>query len=149
MEIVSTLVVLALKAGATAIGKDVATLAVKDSYTALKSLLIRRVRSVDALVDAVEADPQSEQKHQLLAQQIDKSEATTDATVAEAAQQLIAAIADLQKVPKAAALFDFEELKVAGSVDLKEINATDTLIRAKRAEVGGDFKAAGINQKKN
>ena len=144
----SGLIVAALSAGATAIGKELATTAVKDGYSKLKSLLAKRSATLDVLIDTVAEDPNSEPEQAVLAKKLDQAELDKDTDVHDALRSLAQAIEELKEVDGSEALFDFETINVAGNFELKDITTDGSVFQAKTADIGGDFKAEGITQKK-
>ncbi|WP_299725876.1 hypothetical protein [uncultured Tateyamaria sp.] len=149
MVTVSAMMVAALTAGATAIGKEFASASVKDGYAKLKALLAKRSAALGVLIDTVEEDPASEPEQAVLAKQLDRADLSEDGEVLEALQSLAKAVEDLRdSAAGAGAVIDFDTVSIAGSVDLKDISAQGGVFRAKSAEIGGDFRAEGITQKK-
>ena len=146
---VSAMMVAALTAGATAIGKEFASATVKDCYAALKSLLAKRSAALDVLIDTIEDDPTSEPEQAVLEKQLDRAKVSDDAELLEAMQALAQAVAELKDNQNdASAVIDFDTVAIAGSVNLKDITAQNGVFRAKSAEIGGDFHAEGLTQKK-
>jgi hypothetical protein len=83
-----TLIVTAVTAGAVAASKDVAAQAVKDSYAALKALLVRKFgQKVD--VAALEKDPDSEARQGVLKEELETARAAQDADLVQQAQALL------------------------------------------------------------
>lgn len=147
MEPITTTIVAALVAGATAATKDVATTAIRDAYAGLKRLLSDRYERVIPLVEAVEADPASESEQQNLVNHLSHAEAETDNDLKNLAQQLLKAVEVLREVPKATALFDFDVLRAAGNFELTDIHSIGTVLRAREATFEKDVIIKGIHQK--
>ena len=76
-------IVTALTAGAA----SVATAAVKDLYSGLKSLLVRRYGPVG--VDVLEGDPTSASRQQVVREDLEKTAAARDSEVLQRAQELL------------------------------------------------------------
>jgi len=147
MEPVTTTIIAAIVAGATAAAKDVATSAIKDAYAGLKRLIKDRYEKVAPFVEAVESDPASEPEQQVLAKKLDQTKAAADDDIKDYAQRLLKAVEGLREDPKATALFDFEVLRAAGNFELEDVDSVGTVLRAKQATFEKDFKAKGIHQK--
>jgi hypothetical protein len=147
MEPVTTTIIAALVAGATAAAKDVATNAVKDAYSALKRLISDRYAKASPFVEAVTADPSSKPEQQVLAKQLEQANAAKDDDLKTSAQQLLDALQELNHEPKAAALFDFGGLLKARNFELTNIEAIGPILHVKGdATFEGDIKASGIRQ---
>ena len=144
---VGELVVVALSAGAGALGKGIATGAASDGYAALKALLVSRYEKLAAFVGAVEDDPDSQPEQEVLSKKIEQSDAASDAELLEAAKGLLSALQQMRDVPGAAAVLDFGRLDVAGSVDLADIQASGSALKAETASIGGNLKLSGFRQK--
>lgn len=147
MGTVANMVAMAVTAGATAIGKEVASSAVKDAYTALKAFLTSRIKRADMLVEDIESNPSSDLEQQLLEKNVEQSEHANDPEIADLAKQLIAAVESLKTDPRAQALFDFEKLRLAGDADFSDIETSGGVVRGDDVEIGGNLTAKGIRQK--
>jgi hypothetical protein len=141
---ISITVVTALAAGATAAVTNLATEAVKDAYQGLKTLVVDRYRQSGPLVDALEAEPASAQKQNLLLNQLAGADA--DAAVKEAAVLLLDRLDQLRNDSRAQAVFDYGKLRAAKSFNLENIEFSGTLLRADDATFEGDFSAKNLRQ---
>ena len=146
MEPITTTIVAALVAGAVAATKEVATSAIKDAYHGLKRLVTDWYKGVKDAVAAVEADPDSDSERTVLAKRLESTGAVADEDLKVAAQALLDAVQELRGVEAAAALFDFDRLRVARNLELSDIEALGTVFKGRDVEVQGDFKASGIRQ---
>lgn len=146
MDPVIFTVVTSLAAGATAIAQGVATAVGEDIYLGLKRLISDRYNKAAPFVEAVEANPGSQPEQQVLARQLDQVGAAQDKGLAEAAQALLDAIARLRGEPRAEALFDFDQLRIARNMQLKDIIATQVMRVRGVAEIEGDLTAENIRQ---
>jgi hypothetical protein len=144
MDAASVSIVTALAAGALAAAKDVATSAIKDSYSGLKALIVDRYKSAGPFVEAVEGDPASEPEQKVLAHQLHGIESDAEAKTLAAA--LLDELQKLEYKPAATALFDFKKLRAAKNFELTDIELAGTLLRADEANFEGDFKATKIRQ---
>jgi hypothetical protein len=70
MDPVIVSIVSALAAGATAGAKDLATGAIKDAYSALKSIIAARYERAQPSAEDVEADPISRPEQEVLAKKL-------------------------------------------------------------------------------
>jgi len=145
VEPVSLSIVTALAAGAIAAAKDVATSTVKDTYAALKRLIVDRNKKAAPFVEAVEANPTSAPEQQVLSKQI--AGAADDPELKKTAAALLEALEGLKNNPRAAALFDFGKLRAAKNFELTDIETSGTVLKADDATFDGDFKATNIRQK--
>jgi hypothetical protein len=87
-----TIVVTAVAAGAVAATKDVAAQVVKDGYSALKALIVRKFGpkgDVAGAVEMVEKKPDSEARQAVLREELEIAEATQDVEVVQQAQALL------------------------------------------------------------
>lgn len=147
MEPITLTIVSALVAGATAAAKDVATDAIKDAYAGLKRLVTDRYESTQAAVDAVDTDPSDSDEHKILAKRLNNTAVDKDTDVKAAALALLEAIDKLKDNQSASALFDFERLRVAKDVKLKDIEfVSGAFFSGKDVEVEGNFEVEGLRQ---
>jgi hypothetical protein len=147
MDPITVTIVSALAAGAAAAGKDVATSAIKDAYTGLKRLINDRYQRAAPFAEAVEADPTSKPGQEVLAKQLDHAGVRQDQELKTLAEQLLDAIGQLRAEPKAAALFDFNQLQLARNAHFKDVEAAQVLHVRGKAEIGGDLTVEGVRQK--
>jgi hypothetical protein len=146
MEPVTITVLTALVTGAIAAFKGAAGEGGKQAYTALKDLIIRRFAQVKPALEMVSSSPESETKRAVLAEELESTGASKDQEVVAAAQRLLDALGQAQTDPLAAALFDFEQLKVARNLKLKDIKSVGPVLRAKTVDIGGDMEIEQIHQ---
>lgn len=144
MDPITISVVSALAAGATAVGKEFATAAIKDSYKALKAFVLKRFAGAEAFVQAVEDDPGSEPEQQVLAKKITGIGEAGE--VKALVQTLISEIEAVRDAPGAAAVFDFDTLRAVRNFEIDGATFSGTLLRARDATFEGDFKATNIRQ---
>ena len=89
-----TIIVTAVVTGAALSLKDVAGTAVKDAYTGLKTLIIRKYGNQGDTADAlekVEAKPESEGRKLTLKEELESTDAAQDQELLDAAQKLLEA----------------------------------------------------------
>jgi hypothetical protein len=147
MEPVTTSIIAALVAGATAAAKDVATDSIKSAFAGLKRLISDRYSKAGPFVDAVTSDPDSKPEQQVLAKQIEQTGASKDDEIRQLALKLLDEIHGLKNDQRASALFDFGGILKARNFELNDIEALGPVLRvAKDATFEGDFKATGIRQ---
>jgi hypothetical protein len=87
-----TIVVTAVAAGAVAATNEVAAQVVKDSYAALKALIVRKFgekADVAGAVEVVEKKPDSEARQAVLREELETAEAAQDEEVVQQAQVLL------------------------------------------------------------
>jgi hypothetical protein len=137
-----SLIVAAVAAGAAAGVKDSAADAVKQAYAGLKRLLFDR-HGVD--VGAVERKPDSEAKRASLKEDLADAGAADDAELREAAERLIAAVAQHDPDAARAVGVDLEDVSAAfiriGDVD---VQGAATGLRGKRVNVAGGIQVGDI-----
>ena len=138
----ATVIVSAISAGAVAGMKDTATTAVKDAYAALRRLLTDRYQ-VD--VSAVENKPESRAKRDSLAEDLSETGADGDVEVLEAAQEIIASIAEHSPDIGPAVGVDLEKLRAAAAVRIRDVTATGTGVHGRDWVVHGDVDISSIN----
>ena len=136
-----TVIVSALSAGAGAGLQDTATNAVKDAYAGLKRLITDRYR-VD--VSPVENKPESQAKRDSVAEDLHYAGADEDVEVLEAAEQVIAAVAQHAPAVGPAIGVDLEKLRASAAVRIRGITATGTGVRGRDWVVGGDVDISGV-----
>ena len=86
-----TIIVTALTAGAALAAKDVAGQAIKDGYTGLKTLIVRKFQNkpdVTQAVEQVEHKPESKGRQDTLKEELETAGAGNDAEIIEQAQAL-------------------------------------------------------------
>lgn len=147
MDPVTVSIVTALSAGGAAVAKGVASAAGKDLFEGLRRLISSRYEKAGAFLEAVESDPASQPERQMLGKQLEQAGAGQDEELKNAALALLDAVEDLRNEPKAVALFDFDQLRVARNMQFEDIDAAQVLRVRGAAEIDGDFTAKGIRQK--
>ena len=92
MEPVTATIVAALVAGAVAATKDVAAQAIRDAYSGLKSLIVRKLgdkADIEDAVEKVEAKPDSKARQAVLEEELETAKASEDAEVMKVAKALL------------------------------------------------------------
>jgi hypothetical protein len=92
MDPITTAIVAALPALAT----NMVSSAVKDAYTGLKSLIVRKFGASSAVaksVEDLEATPKSQGRAMVLSEQVGEVKATSDTHIMEAVRKLLEALA--------------------------------------------------------
>ncbi|WP_421984243.1 hypothetical protein [Roseibium sp.] len=144
MEPVITSIVAAIVAGAVAASKDVATSAIKDSYSALKSIIVQRYEPATIATQNIEKDPNDKLEQAVLAKRLNETGADTDQELQGLAIAVLDAVSELKKDAKAAPLFDFQSLKVARDMKLTNIDSIGQIMQAEEVNIGQDFIADNI-----
>jgi len=134
-----SLIVVALATGAAAALKSTAETAIKDAYSAFKTLIQRKYSQVN--VALVESEPASKTRQDVVREDLQKSDAPQDLELLRRAQALLDTVQ--QKAPEAARVvgLDLEDLKAA-SASIKKIVAEGSGavgIRIGSADVKGEF----------
>lgn len=145
MEPITASIVTALTAGATAGLKGFATDAVKDSYEGLKNLIVSRFHDAGPVIKTLEVNPDSKSEQTALADKL--RVASSDLQAKQAAALLLKALEELEKEPRAQAVFDFGKLRAAKNFVLKDVDFSGTLIKADEATFEDNFIATNIHQK--
>jgi hypothetical protein len=102
-DIVANAIVAALSAGAVAGATDTAKSAIADAYEGLKSLIKKKFghdSDVAEAIDKLEAKPDSDGKKQVLAEELNTVNSTSDPELISAAQSLLALIKALPQGEK-------------------------------------------------
>jgi hypothetical protein len=102
-DIVTNAIVAALSAGAVAGATDTAKSAIADAYQGLKSLVMKKFgHDSDAAeaIDKLEAKPDSDGKKQVLAEELNAVNSSSDPELVSAAQSLLALIKALPQGEK-------------------------------------------------
>lgn len=133
-----------LVAGASAAAKDVAGQAVKDLYAGLKAAVSRLVTRPES-VDALDADPDSEDAQAEAETEIKASSAPTNEEVTQLAAQLAAALAELDDAQRERAGIDIGAVVAAKNAILRDFSAEGG-IRIESVSAGdGDAVITGLN----
>jgi hypothetical protein len=144
MDPISVTIVSALAAGATAVAQGFASEAIKDSYKALKGLILSHFQKAAPFVDAVESDPASTPEQQVLVKQLAQSDTKPD--LKQAATQLLDQLNELRNEPRAQAVLDFDKLTAAKKFELSDVVFSGTLLRAKEANFQDDVTIKNLRQ---
>jgi hypothetical protein len=86
----------AIVAALPALGTDMVSSAVKDAYSGLKSLIVRKFGATSAVaksVEDLEASPKSQGRAMVLSEQVGEARATSDADIMAAVRKLVEALA--------------------------------------------------------
>jgi len=92
MEPVTTAIIAALSAGAASGITDVAKKAIADAYNGLKALINRKFgdnKKITDAIDALQANPESDGRRQVLAEELNTVKASAEPELLNAAQSLI------------------------------------------------------------
>lgn len=131
-----------LSDAAKAAASGAAGAAVRESFSAVKSLWANRFRRKAAL-EAVEEDPNSAPMRAALAHAVAQTGALNDPEFHALLGRLVEALAALPQAEAAAAGLDIDNLRAA-SVRFKNIEAAGTAVRIRNTAVEGSFEAEGI-----
>jgi hypothetical protein len=88
-----TIITTALITGAAMASKDVAAQAVKDAYTGLRTLILRKFgtqKEVKPAIEGVEKRPESKSRQGVLKEELELAEVAKDTQIVEQAQALLA-----------------------------------------------------------
>jgi hypothetical protein len=138
-----TIIVSALVAGASAGLKDTVSGAIKDAYTGLKSLLVKRFPALD--VSAVERMPGSPVKQESLKEDLSLMGGVTDADseLLAAAERLIQAVGSHD--PEAAAAVGINLYDVqAGALTIKSVRASGGGVIVQKGRFSGDIEIGDV-----
>jgi hypothetical protein len=136
-----TSIVTALIAGAVAGLQPTVSQAVKDSYAGLKALIKRKYSQVS--IDQLEANPQSEARRAVVIEDLQTTDAETDAEVLQQVKELLEAV---QKQPPdviGAIGVDLEDIKGA-SLTIEDVISTHIGVRAQRVETRDDITIRNV-----
>lgn len=142
-----TLIVTALALGAAAGVKDTASQTIKDAYSGVKTLILRRYGDIG--LDALEKKPESQAKRDSVAEDLADIGAGKDKELliqAKALAQLVK-----QYAPNTAAEINIKlaDLEAIGSFRLSDLAASGSGakvdIDVQRVKVGGDFEITGLH----
>ncbi|WP_155981751.1 hypothetical protein [Nocardia sp. BMG111209] len=133
-----TMIAAAVAAGAAAGVGDTAKQVVRDAYTALKGLIVRRYGVVEDRIAGVESDPAEPSRRRLLAEQLGRAGAGADEQVRAAAAELLRVVAE--HTPEAAATVGVGLIRTEAGGD---IEVSDVTVRAGSAVVATDVTAGG------
>ena len=121
--------------------KPAAELAVKDAYSALKALLVRRYNSVD--MTPIENKPESQVKRDSVAEDLTDSGADHDAELLQCAQALLQLIQS--HAPGAGAAIGIDLEKITGAaLRIRDVNAEGTGVRVRDSNFSGDIEITGV-----
>ena len=137
-----SIILLALTSGAAAGLKPAAEKAVSDAYEGIKSLLKKKYQD-KVEVEMLEKDPTSEGRKAVVKEGLDKVAAGSDEEVLQKSKELLEAVEKHAPETAAAIGVDLEAIRGA-SLQLRDIIATGTGVRAKNVEVTGDIVIEGV-----
>jgi hypothetical protein len=131
-----TSIVTALAAGAAAALQSSVEQAVKDGYTALKTLIQRKYTRVD--VDQLEANPNSKSRRGVVEEELAAAGADMDAEVLQYAEALLEAIQ--HQTPEAAAAIGVDLQDIEGAaLAIRWVTATGAGVKVEGAKLSGDI----------
>lgn len=136
-----TMIATALAAGAAAGLKPMAEAAVKDAYAALRALIREKYRQVDVRI--VEADPTSESRRAVVAEELKKAAADADETVLSRAQALLEVLQRQAPDTARELAVDLEGIKAALSIEIENVHGG--AVRGRQWETGGGIRISGID----
>jgi hypothetical protein len=142
-----TLIVTALALGAAAGLKDTAAQTIKDAYSGIKALILRRYGDVG--LDALEKKPESQIKRDSVAEDLTEAGAARDEELVLQAQALAQLVE--QYAPNTAAKINVKlsDIKAIGNFRVSDLSASGSGAKidvdAQRIEAGGDFEVTGLH----
>jgi len=133
----------AVAVGAAAAMKGTAARAVKDVYGAVKALIQSRYRTVD--LRQIETAPHSKRARAAARRQFKQGAASAagDAELLQLATQLVQVVREHAPETADAMGLDLNDF-TAGSVDVADIAASGTAVRATKVNVTGTFRVKGV-----
>jgi hypothetical protein len=131
-----TSLVTALAAGAAAALQSTVQQAVKDGYTALKTLIQRKYTRVD--VNQLEANPNSKNRREVVEEELAAAGADKDTEVLQQAQILLEAIQRHAPQVAAAVGVDLKDIEGA-SLAIRRVIATGAGVKVEGAKLSGDI----------
>jgi hypothetical protein len=137
-----TSLVTALAAGAAAVLKPTVEQAVKDSYTALKGFIQRKYAQVS--LDQLEANPSSQSRRGVVAEDLAAAGTDKDAEVLQQAQTLLETIqrqAPETSVAIGVTLKDIEGAALA----IRRVTATGAGVTVEHAKLSGDITIEDVH----
>jgi hypothetical protein len=140
MEPISAIVT-ALALGAAAAAKDIGGLAVKDAYTALKDLIVRRYPKVS--VDVLAQAPESAQRRGVVEEDLQAAHAEADADLATLAKKLVVLIQQQAPTVATAIGIDLKDVE-AVNLRLSDIVASGTGVKVEKSRFSGDIAISGV-----
>jgi hypothetical protein len=147
MDAITITLVSAFTIGASKGAAKVGEQAIVDAYAALKHIVERTYQRANELLKAIaalETNPESPARRHVLAEELEAVNATTDETLIEAAESVIAAAESAES--RETIGIDWENVRAA-RLKLGQIHARAGAIgfRAARMEILGDIEIAGID----
>jgi hypothetical protein len=136
-----TIIIAALTLGAQIGVKSTAEQAIKDTYSALKSLILKKYPSVG--VEQLEQKPNSEKRKAVIQEDITDTSCDKDPEVLQAAISLLKLLEGLPKSEIEAIGVDIIDIKAA-SLTLEDIIATGKGVSIKNSEFQGDVNIKKI-----
>jgi hypothetical protein len=147
MDPATVTIATAVAAGAAAGAANVATSAITDAYSGLRRLIVDRYERAAPFAEPVEENPTSQPEQKVLAKQLDQAGASRDEELKAAAQALLNGVEALRSEQHAAALFDFDQLRLAKNLEFEDIETVGSIFRGQGVNIGGDFIVRKVRQK--
>ncbi len=145
MEPITTAIVGALAAGATAGATEVGKGALVDAYKGLKGVLTKKFGKKEKLTEAVaalEESPDSKGRQMVLDEEVQTALAHKDSETLQAAQALLTAIKQDAKRTGATAV-DLKEIE-AKSLEINTVIASGTGVKVEKGKFEGDIKISNV-----
>ena len=127
-------------------GSGFVTAAGEDAYKRLKAVVRRRFAAAEPALLELEATPESEAPRLALADRLTEAGAAGDEELRQTAQDLLAALLALRDQPQPPPLLDFDTLVAAQRIEISDVKAAGTVLRAKDARFKGEFVFRGVQQ---
>lgn len=141
-----TLIVTALALGAAAGLKDTASQTIKDTYSGIRTLILRKYGDVG--LDALEKKPGSTAKKDSLAEDLVEAGAGQDEELIRQAQTLIQLVQQFAPSTAAEINVKLEDIKALGSVRISDLIVTGTSAKIEvdlqKTKAEGDVEVAGL-----
>jgi hypothetical protein len=138
-----SIVVAALAAGASAGLKDTVSAAIKDAYSGLKGILLKRFPGLD--VSAVERMPGSKSKQDSLKEDLSEMGAVpgADSELLAAAERLIQAVKESAPESGPAVGVDLEDVWAA-ALKVDSVKSSGTGVRVRKSTFSGDIEIGHV-----
>lgn len=142
-----TVIVTALALGAAVGLQDTAPQVIKDAYTGIKTLILRKYGDVG--LDKLEKKPDSQAKKDSVAEDLAAAHAEQDTELVTQAQNLVQLVD--QHAPETAAEINVKlaDIKAIGNFRVSDLSArgsgAEIGVDVQRVETGGDFEITGLH----
>ena len=142
-----SIIATALVLGAANGLKEVAEVAIKDCYTAIKSIIQSDYSSVD--VEVIEKNPESEVRQAVLEEDLSQAKAGEDEQLLEKAQELIS-LANSKMAQETISSVGVEIIEVeGGNLEIRRVNSETRGVVVKKSKFSGDITVTDVHATSN